>query len=696
MRLRWTALLALITGAVLLGSCSSSTNSQPPPTPVITGLFPSSITAGSQMFSIFISGNGFITNPPSQVFWNGSMRTSVLNTTTGQLAVVILASDVATSGIAAITVSNPEPGGPSLAATFTIDSVQNGTPLISSLSPMSVSPKSGAFTLTVNGSNFVPPVIVNGTTQTPGSTVAWNTSPLPTTFVNANQLTASVPASNIASPGFASVSVYNTTPGDTQLYSPSVDFTFGTNGAAFPRVASVSATRGPADGTNGAPASSADGRYVAFYSEAKNLVGQAAHGNIFVRDTCIGATACTESTSSVDLAADGDAPNAAAGKHVAMSADGRFVVFESKATNLVFGFQSGSAPATGHTMNLFVRDLCAGAYTPSGCSTHTEAVSINASGELAGVDDRSYASMSSDGRFIAFVSSAANLVAGQTGSGSQVYVRDTCAGPTARKSCVARTEEVPIDEKYLAGGSQSESPAISANGRYVAFIVWGARSIPGASHRPPQVLLRDTCMGSDVPAACGPSTTEVSVSSAGEPGDAASNAPSVSGDGRFVVFQSNASNLGTEGTKSKTNIFLRDTCLGATAPDGCAPSTTLIGAQSAGVATDSDAFAPWISASGRYISFISGVSTTAKHRHFFEAYLFVRDTCVGATTSCTARTVTVAAPVNGSQATTLHVDQFLPVPVVANGHVAVFSSTSPIPTAPTRGLGDVVLTLTSF
>src|SRR6202041_220319 len=121
------------------------------------------------------------------------MRTSVLNTTTGQLAVVILASDVASSGIAAITVSNPEPGGPSLAATFTIDSVQNGTPLISSLSPMSVSPKSGAFTLTVNGSNFVSPVIVNGTTQTPGSTVAWNTSPLPTTFVNANQLTSSLP-----------------------------------------------------------------------------------------------------------------------------------------------------------------------------------------------------------------------------------------------------------------------------------------------------------------------------------------------------------------------------------------------------------------------------------------------------------------------------------------------------------------------
>ena len=695
MRLRWTALLAFITCTVLLGSCSSSTNSQPPPTPVITGLFPSSITAGSQMFTIFISGNGFITKPPSQVFWNGSIRTSVLNTTTAQLAVVILASDVASSGIAAVTVSNPEPGGPSLAATFTIDSVQNGTPLISSLSPTSASPKSGAFTLTVNGSNFVPPVIVNGTTQTAGSTVAWNTSPLPTTFVNANQLTASVPASNIASPGFASVSVYNTTPGDTQLFSPAVDFTFGTSGAAFPRVASVSAIHGPADGASGAPASSEDGRYVAFFSEAKNLVAQGAHGNIFVRDTCMGAVDCTANTIAVDLAPDGSAPNSAVGKQVAMSADGRFLVFESKATNLVSGLQSSSAPANGHTMNLFVRDLCTGANAPSGCSPHTEAVSANASGELAG-GDSGFASVSRDGRFIAFVSSAANLVAGQKGSGSQVFVRDTCAGPTAGKSCVARTEELLIDARYLASGSQGESPTISSNGRYVVFVVWGGNSASGTGYRSPQVLLRDTCMGSDVPASCDPSTTEISVSSGNEPGDSQSNAPSVSGDGRFVVFQSNASNLVTEGTKSKTNIFLRDTCLGATAPDGCTPSTTLISAQSAGVATDSDAFAPWISASGRYISFISGVSTTAKHQHFVETYLFVRDTCVGATTPCIARTIIVAAPANGSRATTLRVDQFLPVPVIANGRVAAFSSTSPIPTAPTSGYGDVVLTLTCF
>ena len=695
MRLRWTALLALITGAVLLGSCTSNTKPQPPPTPVITGLFPSSITAGSQMFTVFISGNGFITNPPSQVFWNGSMRTSVLNTTTGQLAVVILASDVASSGIAAITVSNPEPGGPSLAATFTIDSVQNGTPLISSLSPMSASPKSGAFTLTVNGSNFVPPVIVNGTTQTPGSTVAWNTSPLPTTFVNANQLTAGVPASNIASPGFASVSVYNTTPGDTQLYSPSVDFTFGTSGAAFPRVASVSATGGPADGASGAPASSADGRYVVFYSEAKNLVGQAAHGNIFVRDTCIGATECTPNTSSVDLAADGEAPNAATGKHVAISADGRFVVFESKATNLVSGSLSSSESSAG-PMNLFVRDLCNGTNAPSGCTAHTEAVSLDSSNELASGGDSGFATISADGRFIAFASSAANLAAGEKGLGSQIFVRDTCAGPTAGSTCAARTEQILMDAKYYVGGSEIQTPVISANGRYVAVVAWGPVTVSQTDRPQLQVLLRDTCLGSNVPANCNPSTIEISITSAGQAGNAQSSAPSVSGDGRFVAFQSSASNLVAETSKSKINIFLRDTCLGATAPDGCVPATSLISPEAAGVQTNSYAFAPWISASGRYISFISGISISAKLQHSVDAYLFVRDTCFGVTISCTARTVAVATPAKASHSPALSVDQFSPVPIILNGRVAAFSSTSPVPAAPTSGYGDVILTLTTF
>lgn len=693
MRLRWTALLVLLISTVLLGSCSStSTSATIFPTPIITGLFPSSITAGSQTFTLFVSGTNFINNPPSQVFWNGSMRTSVLNTTTQQLAVTIMASDVATSGVAALTVSNPEPGGPSLASSFVINGLQNGTPLIASLSPTSVSPGSGTFVLTVTGSGFVAPVVANGVTQIAGSTVAWNGAPLTTTFVSSTELTASVPGSDIASSGFASISVYNTTPGDTQLYSPSVDFNFMKSGSAFPRVASVNAASGAADGASAAPAISSDGRYVAFFSTARNLVAHGAHGNIFVRDTCMGADGCTPKTIAVDLAPDGSAPDAEAGNQVPLSADGRFVIFESKATNLVAGLQHDSADSGARAMNLFARDLCTGANAPSGCVAHTEAVSVDTSGELASGGTSGFASISADGRFIAFASSAAKLVAGQSGTGSQVFVRDTCAGPTAAKSCIARTEEIPIDAKYAASGSQSGSPSISAGGRYVSFVVYGTNS----SSAPPQILLHDTCAGADVPASCVASTTEISISSTGRPGNAQSSAPSVSGDGRFVVFQSSASNLVAETSKSKTNIFLRDTCLGATAPDGCAPATTLIAPETAGVSTNSDAFAPWISASGRYISFISGISMSAKRQYSAETYLFVRDTCFAVTSSCTARTVAVATPAKASQTPALSVDQFSPVPIISNGHVAAFSSTSPVPTAPTSGYGDVILTLTTF
>jgi trimeric autotransporter adhesin len=684
MRLRWTAIATLLALSIVLGSCSSS-STQPPPTPVITGLFPSSVTAGSQAFTLFISGNGFVTSPPSQVFWNGSMRTSAVNKTTLQLSVSILATDVANAGLAAVTVTNPEPGGPSLAATFTINAVQNGGPLITSLSPANAVPGSGAFTLTVNGSNFVAPTL-----QTPGSTVAWNSAPLVTTFVSSTSLTASVPASDIATPGSASVSVFNATPGGTQTFSPAVNFTFMSGNAAFPMVASVNASGGPADGASAAPAISADGRFVAFFSKARNLVAQGAQGNIFVRDTCLGAAVCTSKTSAVDLAPDGSGPNAEAGTKVVMSADGRFVVFESAATNLVSGQQVALAE---RTTNLFVRDLCIGMNAPSGCSPHTEGVSVSAAGELSIAGDSGSASISADGRFIAFASSAANLVAGPTGTGSQMFVRDTCAGLTAGKSCIAGTVEIRVDAKYQGNDAEGLTPAISADGRYVAFVAGGAAS---EAVRPSQILLRDTCLGSNVPAACMPSTTEISISAAALSGNGQSGAPSVSGDGRFVVFQSSASNLVAEASGSGTNVFLRDTCLGATASDGCTPFTTLIGAETAGITTNSHAFAPWISASGRYISFISGISANAKRQHFVETFLFVRDTCFGVTGACTARTVAVAAPVNSSQAPALRVDQFLPVPVISDGRVAAFSSTSPVSTAPVGGYGDVLLTLTSF
>jgi len=692
MHSRWTALAALVAlggMSVLLESCTTtSTSATLIPTPVVTGMFPASITAGSQLFTLNISGNGFINKPLSQVFWNGSMRTATLNATNGQMVVSILATDVATPGFATVTVVNPAPGGPSTGTTFQIDAVQAGTPLISAatpFSPASATPGSGAFTLTVNGSNFLPT-----------SVVAWNGSPRTTTYVSSTQLTSGIDKEDIAVAGFASVSVYNPTPGGLFLFSPAVDFQFGTGGMAFPMVASVNASGGPADGPSGAPAISADARFVAFYSQAKNLVAQSAYGNIFVRDTCLGAKNCTPKTIAADLAPDGAAPNGKPGNHVALSADGRFVLFESHATNLISVEEDASA-SNARALNLFVRDLCTSSDALAGCTPRTEAVSVDVNAQLTSGSTIA-PSISTDGRFVAFSSTSPNLVASQTGSGYQVFVRDTCAGASAGKSCVPNTIQVALEAEDQANGSEGKTPEISASGRYVAFVLLGPASGLGEAPRQSQILLRDTCFGTSVPASCVPATMTISVASDDAPGNAESQSPFVSADGRFVVFQSRASNLTAGASSGKFSIFLRDTCLGATAPDGCAASTALVSAPAShGAVGNSDFHAPWISASGRYISFLGGVSPASSAQDSKrETALFVRDTCFGIMTACTPRTVPVAVPGSASQQPALRVDQSRAVAIISSGRIAAFFSTSSVPSAPSSGYGDVFLTLTSF
>src|SRR5579863_10599411 len=103
MRLRWTAFGVVAVLTILTSSCSSSNGlsvapGQPNPTPIITGLFPSSVTAGSQSFTMYIGGTGFIdgSTGTSTAFWNGSARSASVNLNTGQMAITVLASDVAT------------------------------------------------------------------------------------------------------------------------------------------------------------------------------------------------------------------------------------------------------------------------------------------------------------------------------------------------------------------------------------------------------------------------------------------------------------------------------------------------------------------------------------------------------------------------------------------------------------------------
>jgi uncharacterized protein (TIGR03437 family) len=197
-----------------------------PGTPAISSLSPASVTAGGPAFSLVVNGSGFLAG--STVLWNGSgAGLSTVYVGGNQLTVSIPASFIASAGTASITVSNPN-GATSNPATLTI---KPAAPQILGLSPNSATAGGPAFTLTVNGSGFLL-----------GSTVQWNGSALPTSYVTGSQLTASIPASAIAAQGTASVTVVNS---GSAASSP-LSFTIN---APVPMISSLS----PSSATAGGP-----------------------------------------------------------------------------------------------------------------------------------------------------------------------------------------------------------------------------------------------------------------------------------------------------------------------------------------------------------------------------------------------------------------------------------------------------------
>lgn len=225
------AALAPVAGMLLLFVSCGGGGATFNPTPVyIAPLIPSSIMAGSDGFTLFISGTGFISSSKgvSFAYWNGSPRSTNFNANTGELTVSILKSDVANPGIAQVNVINPGPGGGPLssAVPFDIQPLPAGAPSISSFSPANATAGGAGFTLTVNGANFAV-----------GDFITWNGSQLVTTFVTSSQLTAPITAADIASPGFASVSVGT---GNSKIASLSLAYSITGPNNPSPSISSLS------------------------------------------------------------------------------------------------------------------------------------------------------------------------------------------------------------------------------------------------------------------------------------------------------------------------------------------------------------------------------------------------------------------------------------------------------------------------
>ena len=167
------------------------------PVPSLTGLTPSSATAGGPGLTLVVNGTSFVSG--SVVRWNGADRVTTFVSST-QVSATISGTDIAVPGTATITVFTPPPGGGlSNSLPFSIVST---VPSVTSLSPSSASAGGADFTLTVTGTNFIQ-----------GSVVRWNGSDRPTAFVSNTQVQASISADDIADPGIMNVSVFNPFPG---------------------------------------------------------------------------------------------------------------------------------------------------------------------------------------------------------------------------------------------------------------------------------------------------------------------------------------------------------------------------------------------------------------------------------------------------------------------------------------------------
>ncbi|MEG4046499.1 calcium-binding protein, partial [Microcoleus sp. Pol17C2] len=154
-------------------------------------------------------------------------------------------------------------------------------------------------------------------------------------------------------------------------------------------------------------------------------------------------------------------------------------------------------------------------------------------------------SISADGRFVAFESDADNLVLGDTNNRKDIFVRDTLANTTTLVS-VSSSGDRAIGFDFFPG---SRSPSISADGRFVAFSSDAINLVPGDTNYDEAIFVRDTLAKT---------TTLVSVSGAGDRGNRYSLSPSISADGRFVAFYSDATNLVPGDTNNSGDIFVVD------------------------------------------------------------------------------------------------------------------------------------------
>lgn len=787
------------------------------PAPTLASLSPSSVTAGQPTFTLTLNGKGFVPNA-SLVEWNGNIQTLAAVTVVQSVNVISVSIPyglIQNPGQAQVSVFTPQPGGGiTQSLTFTINPRTNPIPQITSLSPSQLFTGAGGSngsTITILGKNFV----ATGTDQSqrPISTVDLNGSTEQATFVNSTNLQLTIPASNLAAAGPLQISVVNpadgsgngggtsnpvtlnvvnpvpiistTTPSSIQAgFTPAPGNPYPTltvtgmnlvansyitiNGGQRTTVFSGPAqlttqfsaadlvrggyiqvavvTPGPGGGTSNSvaiavnplfnkglptlvdvgpngvqansgicgascaagtpglttagPSTDQHGRFIAFASVSNNLAANYvdAASDIFLRDTCLATNPCTAQTSVISVGAGGAKSNGASFQP-SMSSDASQAAFTSVATNLVTNVN-----VPGGFRQVYWAPTCQG--TSCAASQRAAAlVSISADGTSAGNGDSYDPAISPDGRYVAFVSLATNLVSNAPVDGvtPQVFLRDTCGSTAgvATTSCTPATYLISSPDGTTPGNAASILPAISNSGQYVAFES-AATNLGTAAPNPngaEEIFVRAPCLGAS--SSCTASTTLISTpdpsaTAPTTPADGASIEPSITADGRFVAFASTATNLGAGATPAQ-QIYLRDTCVGAPGSPACTPGVSLISAQN-GAPGNALSESPSISTTGQFVAFASSASNLGPAAPTGIENIYVRNTCIGSSgvpASCTPG-LALASIASGAGSSPADASSLVPS-ISADGHtVAFLSLAGNLVIGDTNGLDDIFLGSTSF
>jgi hypothetical protein len=504
MRRSWTALAVALVAIFAVSGCNDYGNTfqgntgallsflspsqisacvpAPAPAPLCPGF-----SADNTGFTLTLNGSGFVLKTVVQ--WNGkNLVTTVPVDSTGAalgniITAVVPAALVAKPGVATVITLSPASGagqnGLSNPVAFTINPPANPLPGLTSIAPQTKAPGSPNFTLTLNGSNFLPGSDPSGGTQVKWSGALQRQLTIVGTTTQ-NQITATVTSDLLANTSTSSVAVSVTVfnPPSPPPSGCTVACTGGGGGgSSAPQTFTICAAgqtscpplavaKGAAAETESVaeetPALSLEGRYVA-YTAVQNERAQ-----VFLRDTCEGASAsCQAHTTLLSAAADGTPANGES--HTpSMSSDGRYVAFSSAAANLVDNAPPGR--------QVYLLDTCAGA--GDSCKPSTHLISVDPDGALVGTESI-LPSVSSSGRFVAFMaitpshssnqaSASSKTPANASNSGyRQVFIRDTCLGAT---NCTPKTTRISLQPgDGTVSGSKPAGPALSGNARHLAI-----------------------------------------------------------------------------------------------------------------------------------------------------------------------------------------------------------------------------------